>query len=74
MEREGEKYMRKTNEELDTVIGEQEAQIAEAAGLVDVQRGNVSKALGQQMKNRADAIRALEGQKEMTTVNLKAGV
>jgi hypothetical protein len=66
--------MRRNNEELNELIGEQEAGIAEAAGLVDVQRGHVSKSLGQQLKNRAEAIRALEGQKEMTTVNLKAGV
>lgn len=66
--------MRKTNEELDGMIGEQEAQIAEAAGLVDVQRGHVSKSLGQQLKNRAEAIHTLEGQKEMIAVNLKAGV
>ncbi len=66
--------MRKTNEELDALIGEQEALLSEAAGLVDVQRGHVSRSLGQQIGNRAAAIRALEGGKEMTTVNLKAGV
>jgi hypothetical protein len=66
--------MRKTNEELDGLIGEQEALLSEAAGQVDVQRGHVSKSLGQQLHNRAEAIRALEGQKEITTVNLKAGV
>ena len=66
--------MRKTNEELDGLIGEQEALLSEAGGQVDVQRGHVSKSLGQQLRNRAEAIRALEGQKEMTTVNLKAGV
>jgi predicted transcriptional regulator len=66
--------MRKTNEELDALIAEQEASIPEAAEMVDVQRGHVSKALGQMVKNRREAIGALEGQKEMATVNLKAGI
>ena len=53
--------MRKTNEELDALIAEQEASIPEAAEMVDVQRGHVSKALGQMVKNRREAIGAPEG-------------
>lgn len=66
--------MRKTNEELDGLIAQQEARLAEAGGLVNVQRGHVSKSLGQMVGNRIEAIRALESQKEMITVSLKAGV
>jgi hypothetical protein len=66
--------MRKTNEELDELIAAQENQIAEAAGMVDVQRGHVSKSFGQMVKNRREAIDALENGKELTTVNLKAGI
>jgi hypothetical protein len=66
--------MKRTNEELDELIGEQEALLAEDAGMVDARRGSVSKALGQRVKNRAEAIRALEGRKELTTVDLKAGI
>ncbi len=66
--------MRKTNEELDALIGEQTDALHEAAGLVDVQRGHVSKALGQSVRNRAEAIRELEARKELATVNLRAGV
>ena len=55
--------MRKTNEELDTLIGEQQENIAESADMVDVQRGHVSKSFGQLVKNRREAIRALESQK-----------
>ena len=65
--------MRKTNEELDEIIGQQQELIAESAGKVDVHRGHVSKAYGQLVKNRETAIRALENQKELTTVNLRAG-
>ena len=42
--------------------------------MVDARRGSVSKALGQRVKNRAEAIRALENRKELTTVDLKAGI
>ena len=66
--------MRRTNEELDELIADQESLMAEEAGMVDTQRGNVSKAHGQRVKNRAEAIRALENRKEITTVNLKAGI
>ncbi len=66
--------MRKTNEELDALIAEQEALISEAAGMVDVHRGHVGKLLGQMMKNRREAIRALEERKEIETVNLRAGI
>jgi len=66
--------MRKTNEELDALIAEQQALLPDAAGKVDVHRGHVSKAMGQLVRNRSDAIRALEGQKELTTVKLRAGL
>jgi len=66
--------MRKTNEELDVMIGQQQEQIAEAAGKVDVHRGHVSKAYGQLVKNREAAICALENQKELVTVDLRAGI
>ena len=66
--------MGRTNEELDALIAEQEARLAEEAGMVDTQRGHVSKALGQLAKNRAEAIRTLEARKELVTVNLKAGI
>jgi len=66
--------MKKTNEELDELIGEQENGISDAAGMVDVKRGGVAKSFGQMVKNRREAIKALEGQKEMTAVNLKAGI
>jgi hypothetical protein len=66
--------MRKTNEELNTLIHNQQELIAESSGSVDVQRGHVSKAFGQLMKNRKEAITVLESQKELTTVNLKAGI
>ena len=66
--------MRKTNEELDIFIGEQQENIAESADMVDVQRGHVSKSFGQLVKNRREAIRALESQKEVATVNLRAGL
>ena len=65
--------MRKTNEELDGMIATQQALINDAAGSVDVRRGHVSKASGQLIKNRREAIRDLENQKELTTVNLRAG-
>jgi hypothetical protein len=67
-------HMSRTNEELDEKIAEQETLIAEEAGMVDTHRGRVSKAYGQRVKNRAEAIRALESRKEATTVNLKAGI
>lgn len=66
--------MRKTNEELDALIAEQTDRLPEAAEMVDVQRGHVSKALGRTVNNRTEAIRALEAQKELTSVNLKAGI
>ena len=66
--------MKKTNEELDELIGEQENLVSDAAGMVDVKRGGVTKSFGQMVKNRCEAIKALDGQKEMTTVNLKAGI
>lgn len=66
--------MRKTNEELDALIGEQQNLVAEAASQVDVKRGHVAKSLGQLVGNRAVAIRALESQKEITTVNLRSGL
>ena len=66
--------MRKTNEELDSLIAQQEAIITEDAGKVDVRRGHVTKASGQLIKNRREAIQALEGQKELTTVNLRSEI
>ena len=66
--------MRKTNEELDELIAEQETLIPEAAGMVDIRRGSVSKSNSQLVKNRSDAIEALERQKELTTVNLRSGI
>jgi len=67
-------FMRKTNEELDALIGEQQENIAESADMVDVHRGHVSKSFGQLVKNRREAISALESQKEIATVNLRAGI
>lgn len=66
--------MRKTNEELDAMIAEQEALISEDAGKVDIRRGHVSRADSQLIKNRREAIKALESLKEITTVNLRAGI
>ncbi|MFA6472286.1 MAG: hypothetical protein WCU00_09630 [Candidatus Latescibacterota bacterium] len=66
--------MKKTNEELDELIEEQETLISEAADMVDVKRGSVGKSFGQMVKNRSDAIKTLESRKEVTTVNLKAGI
>ena len=66
--------MRKTNEELDEMITEQGNLIADAAGMVDVNRGSVTKSFGQMVKNRREAMEALESSKEITTVNLKAGI
>ena len=66
--------MRKTNEELDEMIGEQEAHLPESAEMADTTRGHVSRAEGQILKNRIEAIKALESNKEITTVNLKAGI
>jgi hypothetical protein len=68
------KIMRKTNEELDEKIAEQENLIADAAGMVDVKRGSVAKSFGQIVKNRREVIAALENSKEVTSVNLKAGI
>jgi len=70
----GEYIMRKTNEEMDEMIGQQQELLAESAGKVDVHRGHVSKAYGQLVKNREAAIRALESQKELSTVDLRAGI
>jgi len=66
--------MRKTNAELDELIAGQQELLSDAAGKVDVHRGHVSKACGQEVGNRSTAIRALESQKELTTVNLRAGL
>ncbi len=66
--------MRKTNEELDDMIAVQENLISDAAGMVDVKRGSVAKSFGQMVKNRREAMEALESSKEITTVNLKAGI
>lgn len=66
--------MRKTNEELDAMIAEQEAAIPDAAGAVDVHRGHVSKSNSQLIRNRREAIKLLENQKEITTVNLRSGL
>ena len=66
--------MRKTNEELDDIIGAQESLISEDAGKVNVKRGHVSRDNSQLIKNRREAIQLLESQKELTTVNLRAGI
>lgn len=66
--------MRKTNGELNEMIAGQEALIPESAEMVDVTRGHVSRANGQVVKNRIEAIKALENQKELSSVNLKAGI
>jgi len=66
--------MRKTNEELDAMIAEQETAIPDAAGAVDVHRGHVSKSNSQLIRNRREAIQLLENQKEITTVNLRSGI
>jgi len=66
--------MTKTNEELDGMIAGQEELIPQAAGLTDSTRGHVSRAEGQILKNRIDAINTLESRKELTTVDLKAGI
>jgi hypothetical protein len=66
--------MRRTNEELDDLIAQQESQIAADAAKVDITRGHVGRSDSQLLKNRAEAIRILEGQKEATTVNLRAGI
>jgi len=66
--------MRKSNEELDALIADQETAIPDAAGAVDVHRGHVSKSNSQLIKNRREAIQLLENQKEITTVNLRAGL
>ena len=66
--------MRKTNEELDELIAEQEKLISEAAGMVDLRRGHVARDNSQLIKNRREAIKILEGQKEITTVNLRSRI
>ena len=66
--------MRKTNEELDDLIADQQTLITDDAGKVDVHRGHVSKSQGQLVGNRAKAIRTLENQKELSTVNLRSGL
>ena len=66
--------MRKTNEELDNLIAQQETLLPEAAEMVDVRRGHVAKANSQLIKNRSEAIKTLESRKELTTVNLRAGI
>ena len=66
--------MRKTNEELDELIASQEALISDAASMVDAHRGHVSKKFGQLVRNRKETIRALENQKEVTSVKLRAGL
>ena len=66
--------MTRTNEELDEMIAGQEALIPQSAEMADTTRGHVSRSEGQILKNRIDAIKALENRKEITTVNLKAGI
>jgi len=66
--------MRKTNDELDAAIADQQERIGDDAGKVDIRRGHVTVAHGQLVENRAAAIRALESQKELSTVRLRAGV
>jgi len=66
--------MRKTNEELDALIADQEALIAVDADKVDIRRGHIARDNSQLIKNRREAIRALESQKGITTVNLRAGI
>lgn len=66
--------MRKTNEELDSLIADQETLISTAAGAVDIRRGHVSKSDSQLIANRREAINILENQKEITTVNLRSGL
>jgi hypothetical protein len=66
--------MRKTNEELDALIAEQESQIALDAAKTDIKRGHVARSDGRLVNNRARAIKTLEAQKEVTTVNLRAGI
>ena len=66
--------MRKTNEELDALIADQEKLIAVDSDKVDVSRGHISRDNSQLIKNRREAIRALESQKEVITVNLRAGI
>ena len=66
--------MGKTNEELDDLISQQETLIPEAAEMVDVRRGHVAKDNSQLIKNRSEAIKVLESRKELTTVNLRAGI
>jgi len=66
--------MRKTNEELDNMIAEQEGLISNSAEGVDVHRGHISKSLSQLLANRREAIKLLENQKEVTTVKLRSGI
>ncbi|MFC1573725.1 hypothetical protein ACFL30_00915 [Candidatus Latescibacterota bacterium] len=66
--------MRKTNEELDSLIADQETLIPSAADAVDIHRGHVSKSNSQLITNRREAITILENQKEITTVNLRSGL
>ena len=66
--------MRKTNEELDDLIAQQETLIPNSAEGVDIQRGHVSKSNSQFLANRGEAIKILESQKEVTTVRLRAGL
>lgn len=66
--------MRKTNEELDSMIAQQEALIPGSAEGVDINRGHVSKSNSQLMANRGEAIKILENQKEVTSVRLRAGL
>ena len=66
--------MRKTNEELDNLIAQEEDLIPEAAEMVDVRRGHIAKSNSQLMNNRSEAIKVLESRKELTTVNLRAGI
>ncbi len=66
--------MTKKNEELDDLIADQETKIAGDADKTDVRRGHVTRADGQLVKNRREAIRTLESRKEITTVNLRSGI
>ena len=66
--------MRKTNEELDELIGQQETLITDAAEGVDIRRGHITKENSRLIGNRREAIRLLESQKEITTVDLRSGL
>lgn len=66
--------MRKTNEELDNLISQHEDKLSEDAEKTDFHRGRISKANGQLVKNRMNAMKTLENRKELTTVKLRSGI